>query len=138
MIHKFTIDAQLPSLNNYIEACRRNAYSGGSFKRQTDKLCATYIRIARLQPIKNPVTIEFEWHEKTQRRDLDNVSGYGHKTILDALVNCGILKDDSPKYVCGLSDSFVRDRKNFVVVTITEIEQQQPQPKRGRKEKEAP
>lgn len=118
--YTFTIDAQLPSLNNYINACRRNAYAGGNFKRQTDQLCAIYIKQARLPEMKKPIIISFEWHESTQKRDLDNIAGYGHKTILDALVNCRVLKDDSPKYVKGLSDNFVKDKKCFVVVTITE------------------
>lgn len=119
--YKFKIDTKLPSLNEYINACRRNAYSGGSFKKDTDMICSLYIRKAKIPEIKNPVHIRFEWHESTQKRDLDNVAGYGHKTILDALVSCGCLKDDSPKYVKGFTDDFVKDKKCFVVVTITEL-----------------
>lgn len=120
--YTFKIDAQLPSLNNYINACRRNAYAGGSFKKDTDQLCALFIKKSGIPAIKKPVKIYFEWHESTQKRDLDNVAGYGHKTILDALVNCGCLKDDSPRYVKGFTDRFVKDKKSFVIVTIKELE----------------
>lgn len=120
--YKFIIDEQLPSLNNYINACRRNAYAGGKFKSETDAICALFIKRAGIPQIKNPITIDFEWHESTQKRDLDNIAGYGHKTILDALVNCGVLKDDSPKYVKGFTDRFLKDKKSYVVVTIKEQE----------------
>lgn len=121
--YTFKIDTQLPSLNNYITACRRNAYAGGAFKKETDRICSVFIMAAKIPAIKNPVKISFEWHEKTQKRDLDNIAGYGHKTILDALVNCRVLKDDSPKYVKGISDDFVKDKKDFVIVSIKELEQ---------------
>ncbi len=120
--YKFKIDTKLPSLNEYINACRRNAYSGGNFKKDTDMICSVFIRKAKIPEIKSPVHIRFEWHESTQKRDLDNVAGYGHKTILDALVSCGCLKDDSPKHVKGFTDDFVKDKKCFCVVTITELE----------------
>lgn len=115
------IDEKLPSLNQYIDACRRNYHAGGVFKKNTDRVCAIYILAAKIKPVKNPVMIEFEWHEENQKRDLDNVAGYGHKTILDALVNCNIIKDDSPKYVKGFTDKFVKDKKAFVIVTIKEV-----------------
>lgn len=120
--YKFKIDTKLPSLNEYINACRRNAYSGGNFKKDTDMICSVFIRNARIPAIKKPVKIHFEWHESTQKRDLDNIAGYGHKTILDALVSCGCLKDDSPKYVKGFTDDFIKDKKSFCAVTITELE----------------
>lgn len=117
----FKIDEKIPSLNDYINACRRNAHAGGAFKKNTDRVCGLYILAANIKPVKNPVTVEFEWHEANQKRDLDNVAGYGHKTILDALVNCNILKDDSPKHVKGFTDTFVKDKKSYVVVTIKEV-----------------
>lgn len=120
--YKFKIDAKLPSLNEYINACRRNAYSGGNFKKDTDTICSVFIRNARITAIKKPVKVHFEWHESTYKRDLDNISGYGRKTILDALVSCGCLKDDSPKYVKGFTEDFIKDKKCFCVVTITELE----------------
>ena len=33
----FTIDAQMPSLNDYQAACRANKYRGASFKEETSK-----------------------------------------------------------------------------------------------------
>ena len=120
--HIFVVNEKLPSLNEYINACRKNAHAGGTFKRQSDTLIAFYIRKARLPKINKPVCIDFEWHEKTQKRDLDNVAGYGHKTILDALVLCGILKDDSPRFVKGFSDSFTSDKSDYVKITITELD----------------
>ena len=34
----FTIDAQMPSLNDYQAACRANKYRGASFKEETEQV----------------------------------------------------------------------------------------------------
>lgn len=60
--------------------------------------------------IVKPVTLHYVWWEKDRRRDLDNISGYGHKVIQDALVACGVLKDDGQRYIVGMSDSFKVDK----------------------------
>lgn len=122
--YKFKIDTKLPSLNEYINACRTSPRKGNEMKQETDWLCLVYIRRAKIPAIKKPVHIHFEWHEKTERRDLDGITGFGHKTILDALVKGKCLQDDRPKFVKGLSDAFVmkQDKTDFVIVTITELE----------------
>lgn len=120
--YKFIIEEKLPSLNEYILACRRSAHVGNRFKNETDMICAVYIKQAGIPAIKKPVKVDFEWHEKTDKRDPDNVSGYGHKTIFDALVSCGVLKNDSKRYVKGHSDEYIKDKKDFIVVTIKEQE----------------
>jgi Holliday junction resolvase RusA-like endonuclease len=69
-----------------------------------------------------PVIIEFDFYEKDERRDVDNVAGVAHKFILDSLVMKGILKDDSQKYVKGFVDKFHVDKKNpRIEVSIKEI-----------------
>lgn len=64
--------------------------------------------------------MRFEWHEKTQRRDYDNIAS-AKKFILDALVKNGVLVDDSRKYVKGGYDVIIDDKEDFVIVELVEI-----------------
>lgn len=123
MKFEFQINEKLPSLNQYINACRRNPYAGKNMKAETDQLCFWYIKKAKPQKFKGMVHATFEWFESDKRRDPDNVSGYGHKTIFDALVKAGVLPDDSCDYVAGYNDIFhyEQSKKTFVRVTLEEI-----------------
>ena len=64
--------------------------------------------------------MRFEWHERTKKRDADNIAS-AKKFILDALVKNGVLEDDSRKYVKGFYDVIVDDKSDFVVVELVEI-----------------
>ena len=58
---------------------------------------------------------------RTRATDIDNVSA---KAILDGLVNCGILQDDSAKYVKEVTYSQVKVKnreEEKTVITITEV-----------------
>lgn len=98
----FTIAAQLPSLNEYTNACRSNAYRGGKFKRNVEQTIQNAIMIAKLRKTLHKVTepcyVMIEWHESTMRRDADNIHS-SVKFILDALQSMDILPNDSRKYV---------------------------------------
>lgn len=101
----FDIPFRLPGLNDYIAAMNANKYKGNKLKRETQDnilLC-----LAGLRPVERyPVEIFFEWHEKTRRRDLDNIAS-AKKFILDALQEKGILEGDGQKYVCNIADDFI-------------------------------
>ncbi len=65
--------------------------------------------------------VRFEWHERTKKRDADNIAS-AKKFILDALVKGGVLEDDSRKYVKGFYDVIVDDKEDFVIVELVEIQ----------------
>ena len=109
---KFTIEGRLPSLNEYIKACRTAPVIGNRMKHKDEELITLYIRKAKLKPIYKRVRISYTFYEPNNRRDLDNVSGYAHKVIQDALVKAGILSDDSWGYIAGYRDEFELDKKN--------------------------
>lgn len=127
IIHKFTINAQLPSLNDVINANRGNRYKGSKQKKEIEELIGYEILFAKargtLKPVKNyPVKIKIDWHEATERRDLDNIVS-AKKFILDALVKNGILKDDGQKFVKRITDNPILGKKipnSYVVVYIFE------------------
>lgn len=114
---RFVIEHKLPTLNEYTLACRGNKYTGAKFKKDIENIVGWYIVKAKPPKVDRPVTIHFEWHEKTKRRDADNIAS-AKKFILDALVKQGVLIDDSRRYVTGFTDNIVDDTKDFVVVTI--------------------
>lgn len=114
----FTIHGTFPSLNEFIAAnrSRRGNWSKGNQMKQEDQeIIVLYLRKERVgfqSRLHPPVFIRYHFFEKNLRRDLDNISGYFHKVFQDALVAAGILEDDSPKFITGMSDSFSVDRKN--------------------------
>ena len=111
-------------MNDYTAACRSNKYVGAKFKADIEEVIGWYIRQAlTLETLKKPkgaVLIHFEWHERTKKRDADNIAS-AKKFILDALVNMGVLEDDSRKYVKGFYDVIIDDKSDFVIVELIEI-----------------
>ena len=61
------------------------------------------------------IDIEFIWTEKGRSRDPDNIR-MGAKFILDAMVNRGIISDDSMKYVKSIRDTFRKGKERGVIV----------------------
>ena len=115
----FTIEQRLPGLNEYIHAVNINRYKGNALKREAQDAIGFSIKRARLEPVTAyPVFVFFEWHEKTRRRDLDNIAS-AKKFILDALQEFGILEGDGQKQLVGFSDRFViGDGWDGCVVTV--------------------
>lgn len=108
---KFFIPGTLPSLNEVIEANRRNKYAGAMLKRETQKLIEAYISISNLTPVDYPVIIELSWQEPNNRRDVDNIQS-SKKFILDALVEMKILPNDTRKWVTQIYDTVTTDKEH--------------------------
>lgn len=112
MTQNFTIHGRMPGINEYTEQQRRNKYAGNLMKRTAQKAVEWEIRAAKLKPIKSPVTIIYTFYEPNKRRDKDNIAGFAHKVIQDALVTTGIIHDDAWDYITGFEDRFEVDKKN--------------------------
>ena len=110
---KFTIPGTLPSLNELIDAERANKQKGAKVKKGAESVARLFIRqqIRKARP-RTPVTLHYHFVEPTRRRDKDNISGFAHKVIQDALVKEGIIQNDGWDYVEGFTDSFSIDKKN--------------------------
>lgn len=109
----------LPSLNDYIHALNINRYKGNALKREAQDEIIRAIKLSKIAPVERyPVHITFEWHERSRRRDLDNIAS-AKKFILDALQEAGILDGDGQKQIKGFRDSFcIPDDWDGVVVLI--------------------
>ena len=88
-MNSFIIKQKLPSLNDYIGACRSNAYMGAKFKSEVEEERGWDIRQAlasgTLHKVETPVIVKITWAERTKKRDVDNIQS-SQKFILDALV----------------------------------------------------
>jgi len=124
-MNELLIDAQLPSLNQYQNACRSHWSKGAEFKKSIESLIGWSIKRAILQKqlhkVEKPCEIHIEWHEKTKRRDVDNIQS-AQKFILDALQKFGVIKNDSRKYIKQIHHTVIDDKRDFVIVRFEEKE----------------
>lgn len=117
------ISGRLPGLNDYINAERTNRYKAAKLKAdvQARIAAAIYAGIGTWKTDR-PVRMLYFWCEPDKRRDKDNISAYGRKVIQDALVTCGVIKNDNWKYIEGFHDIFQVDRENpHIKVMIREV-----------------
>lgn len=115
---KIEIPLKLPSLNEYINECRRNKYSAGKMKNRVENDIGYFIN--QLPKFNKPIRINFTWIEANKRRDLDNIC-FAKKFILDALQKYGKLENDNRNWVTGFTDKFEYGKKFKVILEIEEI-----------------
>lgn len=119
IVVKCEICMKLPSLNEYVNACRSNRFQGGKMKKDLENDIGVYI--AKLPRFEKPVKIHFHWVEGNKRRDLDNIA-FAKKFILDSMVKNGKLLDDNRKFVTAFTDTFEYSNETKVILEITEGE----------------
>lgn len=103
MNYKCEIPLKLPSLNEYIGACRSNAYVGANMKKLYQDQIGWLIK--RMPRFNKPIYIHFHWIEGNHKRDLDNIS-FAKKFILDAMQEGGKIPNDNSNYIKGFTDTF--------------------------------
>ena len=114
---KYEIDMKLPSLNDYIYACRSNKYQGAKYKSKIEQEIGLYL--INMSRFDNPIKIHFHWIEGNKKRDLDNIC-FAKKFILDSMVKHGKLKDDNRKCVYAFTDTFEYGKETKVILEIEE------------------
>lgn len=114
---KIVLPLRLPGLNEYTAACRGNRFAGATMKRKCQTEIARYVY--GTPAVTRPVIVRIEWMEKTARRDIDNLS-FAKKFILDALVEEGVLPDDSRKWVRGFVETFPVGDEDRITITLEE------------------
>jgi len=107
----------LPGLNEMINVARGNRYASANQKKKFTKKVEKELIAQQCIP-KEPMTtisINCIWTEAGHPRDPDNIR-VGIKYILDAMVNTGVLKDDSMKHVKFIGDTFQMGGKRTVEI----------------------
>ena len=117
------IKGRLPGLNEYIDACRRDPRAGNRMKREAEEIVIWSAKASLRGKIPTPCIMHYAWYEPNQKRDLDNICGFGHKVIQDALVKAKYMPGDGWAHIRGIRDDFQVDRKNpRIEVTFEEVE----------------
>ena len=115
---RLDIPMKLPSLNEYVNECRKNKFAGSTMKKQVQSDIGWYIN--KLPKFDKPIKISFTWVEANKRRDYDNIC-FAKKFILDAMQECGKLENDNRKWVVGFTDSFELGEEYKVILEIEEM-----------------
>ena len=106
MIEQFTINTELPTLNDYIKAERGNRYAAAKLKKNATESVAWYATAqAVVLPENKRFDIEIDWYRKDNRHDSDNVF-FAVKFILDGLTKAGSIPNDNPKVINNFRDYF--------------------------------
>ena len=109
---RFTIPGRLASLNDYTASCRSNAHVGNAMKKKQERLITDALTAQQVKPVENyPVILNIIWYESSERRDVDNIT-FAVKFIMDALKACGVIVDDSRRYVTGINHTVKTDKSN--------------------------
>lgn len=109
MRQKFVIQGRLPGAN---ELMGRRWQASYSKKREAKDIVMWEATAARIRPVKRLARVKIACFEKDRRRDQDNVVSGAAKVIFDALVECGILRDDAQRYVRYIPVPVEIDRDN--------------------------
>lgn len=64
-MNKIEIPFRLPSLNQYINECRKNRYAGANMKKRVEKDIGWYINL--LPVYEKPIKLHFIWVEENKR-----------------------------------------------------------------------
>jgi Holliday junction resolvase RusA-like endonuclease len=109
---KLIIPGELTDLNAYIKGINSHYLMGNKIKRaNTERVRDKAFYTNCKKVTEYPVTISFIWYSKDEKKDIDNVA-FSKKFVMDGLVEAGVLKDDSRKYIDGFEDRFEIDKKN--------------------------
>lgn len=110
------------TLNEYINAERRNRFLGAKLKKQETETIAWELRNEK--PIEGKIDIEYTFYADSQRIDPDNYTNFFEKTFLDGLQKAGVIENDNQKTIGRrIKNALLIDSKNpRVVVKITKHE----------------
>ena len=119
----FTIKGTLPSLNEYLSACRKHPQAGAKLKRDCEMIVCNAIRrgVGRYHTDK-PIILHYHIYEPTMKRDRDNVVSAVMKYTQDALQKCGVIDNDGWKNILNFTHDFFIDKGNArIEVYIEEV-----------------
>ncbi len=117
LLGRLIIHGRMPGLNDYIAAERSNRYQAAKMKHQWQQLVCNEIRNQwRGLKFTEPIFLGYKFYEPNKRRDHDNVAGFAHKVVQDAMVQMEVIRDDGWDYIAGFIDWFQVDKKEPHIV----------------------
>jgi Holliday junction resolvase RusA-like endonuclease len=121
---KFTIPGRLPALNEIINQSKTHWTKYRTLKKEGIELVQFALMQHKVKPMPDKrVILSIFCYEPNAKRDPDNVFSGAGKIILDALVNSGIITNDSQKYIGGIVYGIATDKINpRIEVEIKKLE----------------
>lgn len=117
LLGRLIIPGRMPGLNDYIAAERSNRYMAAKMKHEWQTLvCKEIRRQWRGLKFEEPIFLGYKFYESNKRRDHDNVAGFAHKVVQDAMVQMEVIRDDGWDYISGFIDWFQVDKKEPHIV----------------------
>ena len=111
------IPGKLISLNEYINAERRNRFIAAKIKKETTDKCMRHFLGYKF---KTPIQLSFLWVQKNKRKDIDNVS-FAKKFIIDGMVKAEAIPNDGQKFITAFrGEKFIQGDVEAVIVKIYE------------------
>lgn len=120
MKQSLVLDFMTTDLNTFLNAIKNPRWGtakASEIKREETYRVSYSCKEQNIKRFKGKVHIHFNWYF-SRRLDPDNVR-FGAKSILDGLVKAKVIQTDSMKHISGLSDTFIRDKEDQVIVDIT-------------------
>lgn len=111
---KITIPGTLPSLNEMINASKRNKYVYVKMKDEAINTVAWAVKESFTRTVVRwpaPADYVITWYCPDKRKDKDNIIA-GQKFLFDALQHIGLIKNDGWKEIGSITHRFEVDRKN--------------------------
>jgi hypothetical protein len=99
------IKTPLITLNEYINAERRNRYIASNIKRDNTNRVHNIAKVKRFKVPAGLHDVNFIWKKPNNKIDHDNIS-FCKKFILDGLQKAGSIQSDGPKVINNFSDKF--------------------------------
>lgn len=127
---KFSIIGKFDSTNKIIGKARGNRFASANHRKDELQAICYQVRAQMMGnyqqsfPLQRRVSIAFDWYCSSKRTDPDNIRG-ASKTLIDALVTCGVLEGDRWKNIASFTDNFhtATDGVDRVDMCINEIPQ---------------
>lgn len=114
----YTIPLRLPGINEYQNACRRHPIQGAMMKKKWMQAVMTYLGPA--VKFSWPAQFQIIYTEPNKKRDIDNITGFGSKVILDAFVKAGFLPDDGPSFVNKIDNTVIYGDEPQIEIMVFE------------------
>lgn len=112
---------RLPGMNDIIDAAKHGKGRYQPYSEMKNYYQSILNRYFNKLPKFDTVAITIDWYEPNKRRDVDNITA-GTKFLMDSLVKCEVIKDDSQKYVKAIHHNIFTDKNNpKIVINIEEV-----------------
>lgn len=116
----FSLDFQLPTLNEIIRTARGNKFAAAAQKKKYTDLVATEIIVQTDRPHFDAISLDITWIETKKKRDPDNVFAAA-KFVCDGIVAAGIIDDDDRDHVASITHRIAVTDSRGVLVRIISV-----------------